>query len=99
MKKFVCFTLSLLCLTGSAFATNVAEPEPAVLDESGYSIDTPYEYPITLDMPEWASLTSLQEKLEVCQIPEDILPQLTTPALIETVLDYPLAVNVMPMGE
>ena len=100
MKKFVCFTLSLLCLTGSAFATNVAEPEldTAVLDESGYSIDTPYEYPITLDMPEWASLTSLQEKLEVCQIPEDILSQLTTPALIETVLDYPLAVNVYAHG-
>lgn len=61
---------------------------------SGYSIDTPYAYPVTTDMPEWASLGSLSQKLEACQIPEDILPELTTPALIETVLDYPLAVNL-----
>ncbi|NBH80304.1 hypothetical protein D3Z52_19535 [Clostridiaceae bacterium] len=97
MKKSLCFILSLLCLVSSAFAADQSGPE-AVPDENIRGIDTPYEYPVTLDMPEWAELTSLEQKLEVCQIPEDILSALTTPALIETVLDYPLAVNIYAHG-
>ncbi len=97
MKKGLCFILSLLCLVSSAFAADQSGSE-AVPDENTRGIDTPYEYPVTLDMPEWAELTSLEQKLEVCQIPEDILSALTTPALIETVLDYPLAVNIYAHG-
>lgn len=85
MRK-IWIALPLLCLAG-VFAF-------AALAGDGYSIDTPYAYPVTTDMPEWAALGSLSQKLEACQIPEDILPELTTPALIETVLDYPLAVNL-----
>lgn len=34
------------------------------------------------------------KKAEVCQIPEDILGSMTTEALIETVVNYPLFINV-----
>lgn len=50
----------------------------------------PYEYPITPDDAEWAELHGVDEMRRVCQIPEDILSNLTTEALLETVLDYPL---------
>lgn len=85
MRK-IRFALPLLCLAGLLCFV--------VPEVDGYTIDTPYAYPVTTDMPEWAALGSLSQKLEACQIPEDILSELTTPALIDTVLDYPLAVNL-----
>ena len=55
-----------------------------------YDIDEPYVYPIVPGTPEWVALDSRVTKGQVCQIPEDILSRMTTSALLETVLDYPL---------
>ncbi len=59
-----------------------------------YSITEAYQYPVVPGMEEWKKLNSLQEKAEACQIPEDILGDMTTEALIETVVNYPLFINV-----
>lgn len=45
-------------------------------------------------MKEWKKLKWLQEMVDVCQIPEDILGSMTTEALIETVVNYTLFINV-----
>lgn len=58
-----------------------------------YTITEPYQYPVVPGMTEWYDLKSLQEKSDACQIPYDILPNMTTEALVETVVDYPLFVN------
>ncbi|WP_288527246.1 hypothetical protein [uncultured Eubacterium sp.] len=63
--------------------------------EKAYNINKAYEYPITPDNEkEWAKLTTLEEKLEVCQIPDELLKTMSTSALIETVANYPLSVNL-----
>ena len=62
----------------------------AVPAANAYDIDEPYTYPIVPGTPEWAALDNRITKGEVCQIPEDILSRMTTAALLETVLDYPL---------
>ena len=49
-----------------------------------------YEYPITPDDPGWNDLTSTSEMFAVCQIPEDILSELSTSELMDAILDYPL---------
>ena len=85
MRK-IWLALPLLCLAGVLIS---AAPEG-----DGYSIDTPYAYPVTPGMPEWAAMDSLRQRVEACQIPEEILSELTTPALIDTVLEFPLAVNL-----
>lgn len=59
-----------------------------------YTIDTPYIYPVVPGTDEWNALDSQDEKVAVCQIPADILSKLTTEALVETVLDYPLMCNI-----
>ena len=59
-----------------------------------YSITEAYQYPLVPGMEEWKTLDSLQKKAEACQIPEDILGSMTTEALIETVVNYPLFINV-----
>ncbi len=53
-------------------------------------IDTPYEYPIVPGTSEWAELEDFPSKIEACQIPENILNNISTEALVETVLNYPL---------
>ncbi|WP_326906524.1 hypothetical protein [Sedimentibacter sp. MB31-C6] len=58
-----------------------------------YTITEPYQYPIVPGMTEWSDLKSLQEKIKACQIPDDILLNMTTEALVETVIHYPLFIN------
>lgn len=49
-----------------------------------------YEYPIKPGSNEWKQLNSSKEKISVCQIPEDILIDMSTDGLIESVLNNPL---------
>lgn len=58
-----------------------------------YTITEPYQYPVVPGMAEWSRLKSLQEMIDACQIPEDILHNMTTEALVETVVHYPLYIN------
>ncbi|MCD7975624.1 MAG: hypothetical protein LUG51_00150 [Tannerellaceae bacterium] len=55
-----------------------------------YLIDTPYEYPVRPGSDEWAAFTTGQQMVDACQIPTDILSKLTTKALAETCMNYPL---------
>lgn len=64
-------------------------------NDGEYTIDEPYEYPIEPGTDEWKALKTHKEKLSVSQIPEDTLQNMTTAALLDTVLNYPLLVDVM----
>lgn len=61
---------------------------------SQYTIDEKYDFPIKTETYEWEQLKSLEEKLVCTQIPNEILNNMTTRALLETWLDYPLSVNI-----
>lgn len=83
--------LLAICLVMSVpmgFASG-AEPE-----NGGYTIDTPYQYPITPGTDEWKAILDHGKKIEMCQIPEDILPLMTTQALAKTVVAYPFLVDM-----
>lgn len=56
-------------------------------------ISEPYEYPVIPGMEEWEHLGTHEKRVEVCQIPEDILKSMTTEALILSIMEYPLAVD------
>jgi len=49
-----------------------------------------YDYPIKPGTPEWRLLESSQEMIDACQISFDVLGNISTEGLIETVLNYPL---------
>ncbi len=57
--------------------------------------DNIYMYPIKPGTEEWKDLNSQTEKVEVCQIPDKILSEMSTDALIETCLSYPLFGGIM----
>ena len=48
-----------------------------------------YEFPVTPENKEWKDFSTKAEMLEVCQIPEEILHNISTSDLVETVLNYP----------
>ena len=52
--------------------------------------DLAYNFPIKPSSIEWKSLSSSKDMLEVCQIPDSILKNISTKALAETCLNYPL---------
>lgn len=53
-----------------------------------------YEYPVKPGTTEWKALESKMERQKVSQIPEDVLEQLSTEELVETVLDYPFLIDM-----
>ncbi len=68
-----------------------------------YTIDTPYEYPIVPGTQEWIDLGDVRARRKACQVPDEIIQNMTTDALLLIVLDYPFmcdiyAYNTMEMG-
>ena len=53
----------------------------------------PYEYPVRPGMDEWKKYETLQQMIDACQVPEDIVDGMSTYALAKTVIEYPLVVN------
>ena len=50
-------------------------------NDGGYTIDEPYEYPVVPGTEEWVALDTFEEKLELSQIPDEILQEMTTELL------------------
>ena len=65
-----------------------------VSNDTNYTINTPYQYPLVPGTDERGALMNHAEKVDLCQIPEDILSLMTTEALAETVLSYPLLLDM-----
>lgn len=57
-----------------------------------YTISESYQYPIIPGTSEWSELNTLEERVAACKIPDNILYNLTTEALVESVINYPLIV-------
>ncbi len=93
------FTAIFLVASVLALWAVAASKPPAPL----YTIDTPYEYPIVPGTQEWIDLGDVRARRKACQVPDEIIQNMTTDALLLTVLDYPFmcdiyAYNTMEMG-
>ena len=53
-----------------------------------YTIDTAYAYPVRDGVPGWAEMSSKEQQTAI-EVPEDIVKNMTTPALLETLYGYP----------
>jgi hypothetical protein len=68
-----------------------------------FNVPGTYTYPVTFQSDAWFDLRSLEEKVNACQIPDNVLDSISTEALLETLLNYPLlndfaAFDVMQRG-
>lgn len=64
------------------------------MDEGRYTIFTPYEYPVAAGTPEWLELGTHFDMINVCRVPEPLVEQMSTEALLKTYLNHPLAQDV-----
>lgn len=53
-----------------------------------------WEFPIKPGTPEWRKLNTQSLKVQACQIPNDLLCNITTEKLVKLYLDYPLLINI-----
>lgn len=89
MKRLFALALCGLLLCSSAAAAET----PPIPKEPDW-ITTPYVFPYQPETPAWIALETYENRLTACQIPADLLPRLTTPALLETIYDYPFGTGV-----
>jgi hypothetical protein len=81
LLSFILITLSFHC---ERYIINICECHESVI------LSGVYEYPARPGTPLWASLSSSLERINACQIPNDILNSMSTEALVETCLNYPM---------
>ncbi len=56
--------------------------------------DENYTYAVTPEDDVWSTLDSVEEKVAVCRIPDNILVDMTDEQLLQAVLDYPLIYDI-----
>lgn len=100
MKKILLvFLMIILLMTMSSCGKNstvVAKESDTIesTDTKLYEIMEAYKYPIVQGTKEWAELDSMPAKIEATYVDPEILCKMSTPALVETVVTYPLFVCV-----
>lgn len=89
-KRIFCLILAILMilLSTAAFATE------AIPETGKHTLSEPYEYRIVPGMEEWAEYDTLERKINACHVPDQLLESMTTEALVDTVLNYPLLINM-----
>lgn len=87
LKKWLSFLMLIVILTsGSAVIMAKGDNDTNIIES--------YEYPISNNDPEWATFKTTKEMIAACRIPKDILSSMSTEALVQAVLDYPLLINL-----
>lgn len=80
--KIIVLLFSCMCLISTT----------AYADENSES--GVYEFPVQKGTEEWAKLTTRAQQIAATQIPKEILVNMNTADLLETVLNYPLLIDV-----
>lgn len=88
-KRFV----ALLFVLASAIPVLGAEVA-RIHEHPSHAINTPYEYPVTQRSFAWTALESHADMLRAVQVPSERLQAMTTEAVAETALRYPLFPDV-----
>ncbi len=83
-RRLLAVLLATLCVLTSVSGYTYADATPV------YTIDEAYVYPVLPGTDEWKALKDMSEKVAACDVPVTVLQNMTTEALAETVLTYPL---------
>jgi hypothetical protein len=58
-----------------------------------------YNYPVRPGMDEWAKFETVEEMVEACQVPKDILKTISTQAVLQALWEYPFLSEVVHRDE
>ena len=82
--------LSIMANSVNYFEKNA----PNHYNQESYTIFETYNYPIRPGSDEWNNMSTNSEIIAACAIPEDTLHEMSTDALLVTILDYPLITDM-----
>ncbi len=77
----------VVAVTAVCFLTDPKQTQEHTITEA-------YAYPVLPGTQEWNELDSLQEKIHACYVDPALMGRMSTEALVETVLNYPLLINI-----
>lgn len=87
---FFLITVLAFFFSGCASSSSASDDD----DQLALLVSDAYDFPVKAGTEEWEEFQSLEEMLEVTQIPESILTTMSTEGLVETVFNYPLINNI-----
>jgi len=98
--KFVSMFVLLALLLSTVASTVLAQEESPdisclLISPQDRGVDNTYVYPVVPGTDAWAQLKTHDEMIKVTQIPIDVLRDLSTQSLVETVLNYPLYGDIL----
>jgi len=104
---FCCLVFAVSCNTASVepAAEEPESEEPAAEEPvtscepiqpawDGKRPNDSYQYPVLPGMEEWGDLKSGQEMYDACQVPKDILENMSTQAIIQAILEHPQSFEI-----
>ena len=98
-RRVISFLLVLLLLPLTLSPTQATETihmeKRVITDQEYYPADyAGYLYPIRPGTAAWESLADHQAMVDACMIPDNILKTMSTDALIQSILSYPLIADI-----
>lgn len=97
MKKLMClFLVVILCANAILPISAIDIIDGNTVISTDYDINY-YTYPITSESEDWFDY-SVQEKVEMLRIPQEILSRMTSHALITAIKEYPYLVDIYLYG-
>lgn len=96
MKRLLCCLLIAVFLLMPISANAIEETSAAISTELQNGLDE-YIYPITSESADWQNYT-VSEKVEMLEIPQETLSQMTDKRLLDAVASYPYLVDIYLYG-
>ena len=108
-QKIFCFimVLSIMLMTFALSSCGNSENSGTSVTEENTNINTSddqdsnstytggcYKYPVTPEDPEWKTFTNHVQMINACQVPEDILTQMSTLDVIDSTVHNPLIADI-----
>ncbi len=88
-------TILILLFIIALFSAFPAQASAAGIDGgTGPSNDVAYDYPIVPGTDQWKAFTSRDQRVAACHVDAELLESMTTRALVETVLTYPMLIDM-----
>lgn len=87
-KWFLLFSVVVILLNSINFNVN------ALGNTYGELIEVPFSYSVLPGSEEWSAFNDVEEKRNAIKVDKEILDRMTTEALVETVIKYPLLVDI-----
>lgn len=94
MRKILIFFVPIVFLCSCGYETELGDLKGELDDISGLETndyqDEPFTFEKVTDPAIWRTFNNLEEMMEACQLPKEMLSVISTENLIQTIMNHPL---------